>query len=103
VLGIPAELIICRVLGILAMGIHVHSDYEAHSSSATTWAHLQEHFRFHKLMLNRFERAGPAAVVRMWKTQTNELGVPLTAFEREALGERHCLLFGVPPRHTPTN
>ena len=81
----------------------MHSDYEAHSSSATTWAHLQEHFRFHKLMLNRFERAGPAAVVRMWKTQTNELGVPLTAFEREALGERHCLLFGVPPRHTPTN
>ncbi len=81
----------------------MHSDHEAHSSSATTWAHLREHFRFHKLMLNRFERAGPAAVLRMWRKQANEVGTPLTAFEREALGERQCLLFGVQPRHPPTN
>jgi hypothetical protein len=76
----------------------MHSDDEAHSSSTTTCAHLQEHFRLHKLMLDRFQLAGPASVLRMWRTQANELGVPLTAFEREALAERHCLLFGVQPR-----
>jgi len=98
-----ARLIICRVLGILAMNPRKSSDHEAQSSSTATWAHLQEHFRLHKLMLDRFQRAGPAAVLRMWRTQTNELGVPLTAFEREALVERHYLLFGVQPRHPSTN
>jgi hypothetical protein len=76
----------------------MHSDQEAHSSSTPAWARLQEHVRLHKLMLDRFQRFGPAAVLRMWRTQANELGVPLTAFEREALAERHCLLFGVQPR-----
>jgi hypothetical protein len=39
----------------------------------------------------------PSADYRPGK-QANEVGTPLTAFEREALVERHCLLFGVHPR-----
>jgi hypothetical protein len=49
-------------------------------------------------LLHRFAQASPSAVLRMWKTGTNELGEPLSASEREALVERHCLLFG----HWPT-
>jgi hypothetical protein len=30
----------------------------------------------------------------MWRTQINEGGAALTQFEREALIERHCELFG---------
>jgi hypothetical protein len=37
-------------------------------------------------------------VRRMWASQTNEDGTPLTQFEREALIERHCELFGVWPK-----
>jgi hypothetical protein len=37
-------------------------------------------------------------VRRMWKSQTNEHGEPLTQFEREALIERHCELFGMWPQ-----
>jgi hypothetical protein len=38
-------------------------------------------------------------VLRMWHDGTNERGEPLTAFEREALVERHCELFGCwPPK-----
>jgi len=33
----------------------------------------------------------------MWKTQTNEDGVHLSQFERDALIERHCELFGTWP------
>jgi hypothetical protein len=36
-------------------------------------------------------------VVRMWRNQTNEGGNRLTEFEREALIERHCELFGTWP------
>jgi hypothetical protein len=37
-------------------------------------------------------------VVRMWNTQTNEDGDHLSRFEREALIERHCELFGTWPQ-----
>jgi hypothetical protein len=33
----------------------------------------------------------------MWRNQTNEGGNRLTEFEREALIERHCELFGTWP------
>jgi hypothetical protein len=36
-------------------------------------------------------------VRRMWHTQRNEDGWPLSQFEREALIERHCELFGTWP------
>jgi len=39
---------------------------------------------------------------RMWKSQTNECGQPLSDLERQVLKERHCELFGAWPheRHT---
>ena len=66
----------------------------------TTLAQLNEHFARHKLMVSRFDGCRAIDVLRMWKTQTNELGHPLSPFEREALIERHCLLFGAQP-HRP--
>jgi hypothetical protein len=35
--------------------------------------------------------------VRMWMSQTNEGGDHLSEFERKALIERHCELFGTWP------
>src|SRR5262249_36275510 len=40
------------------------------------------------------EAGGAHAVPRMWKSQTNEDGKRLSKFERDALIERHCELFG---------
>jgi hypothetical protein len=34
----------------------------------------------------------------MWANQRNERGEPLSHFEREALIERHCELFGTWPQ-----
>jgi hypothetical protein len=34
----------------------------------------------------------------MWKSQTNEDGKRLSKFERDALIERHCELFGTWPQ-----
>jgi hypothetical protein len=62
-----------------------------------TWAQLQTHFALHKRLVRRFRRCEREAVAHMWRTQSNELGEPLTGFEREALVERHCELFGVWP------
>jgi hypothetical protein len=33
-------------------------------------------------------------VLCMWQNQTNERGCHLSQFERDALIERHCALFG---------
>jgi hypothetical protein len=49
-------------------------------------------------LTDRFRRAGRGAVRRIWASQTNERGEPLLPFEREALIERHCELFGTWPR-----
>jgi hypothetical protein len=35
-----------------------------------------------------------AELTGMWKSQANEKGEPLSQFERDALVERHCELFG---------
>lgn len=66
-------------------------------SVAAEWAVLVRHFAYHARLLDHFEQAGPAAVVRMWRSQTNAAGKCLTQFERDALIERHCELFGTWP------
>jgi hypothetical protein len=58
------------------------------------WAHLEAHFCNHVAAVERFRDAGRRDVRRMWRAGKNERGEPLTSFEREALIERHCELFG---------
>jgi hypothetical protein len=65
-----------------------------HTACVRAWSELQEHFRHHAGLVRRFRRADAQAVARMWNTGRNEFGQPLTSFEREALTERHCELFG---------
>jgi hypothetical protein len=66
-------------------------------SVALHWAAREAHFQQHAKLVERFRRTDPDAVRCMWKTQTNENGVRLSQFEREALVERHCELFGTWP------
>jgi hypothetical protein len=68
------------------------------TSLAAPWAALDHHFRDHARQVQRFGRAGRGAVRRMWSSQTNEDGKHLSEFERDALIERHCELFGTWPR-----
>src|SRR4051812_35215884 len=63
-------------------------------ASSALWKRLEDHFRLQAQVLQRFAEADPSAVLRMWRTGTNEFGQSLSAFEREALVERHCVLFG---------
>ena len=67
------------------------------TSVAAHWAALEDHFQRHANLIDRFRQASPDAVRRMWSSQTNENGDHLSAFEREALIERHCELFGTWP------
>jgi len=62
------------------------------------WLALHAHFAHHAQQVDRFRSANRGAVRRMWKRQINEDGEPLTQFEREALIERHCELFGIWPQ-----
>jgi hypothetical protein len=48
-------------------------------------------------MVHRFRDTGRDAVIRMWSSQTNEDGERLSQFERDALIERYCELFGIWP------
>ena len=57
------------------------------------WARLEEHFAHHASLVDRFSAAGPPAVLGMVRSGRNERGQVLSAFEREALVERHCELF----------
>ena len=66
-------------------------------SVSAQWAALDDHFRHHAKLVNRFRHADVHAVARMWKSQTNEDGKRLSPFERDALIERHCELFGTWP------
>jgi hypothetical protein len=68
------------------------------TSVAAQWAALEEHFREHRKQVERFERADGIAVRHMWEYQTDEFGNHLSDFERDALIERHCELFGTWPR-----
>ena len=63
------------------------------NSVAAHWRALDRQFIHHAKMVKRFRGANRAAVFRMWKSQTNEGGKPLSQFEREALLERYCELF----------
>ena len=66
-------------------------------SLAAQWAALDNRFRHHAKVIDRFRHADAHAVARMWNTQRNEHGIPLSQFERDALIERHCELFGTHP------
>ena len=66
-------------------------------SVAVQWAVLGHHFQRHARMVDRFGKASQEAVLRMWLSQTNENGERLSEFERHALVERHCELFGTWP------
>jgi hypothetical protein len=61
------------------------------------WAQLNRHFEYRTTVMRRFKHADRSAIVRMWDAGVNEFGAPLSAFEREALVERHCELFGCWP------
>jgi len=65
------------------------------------WSELDRHFRVHASLIQRFKHASASDVVEMLKTGCNECGQPLSAFEREALVERHCELFGRWPTELP--
>jgi hypothetical protein len=68
------------------------------ASVAAQWAALDEHFRHHAKVVDRFRYVGPDAVLRMWASQANENGMRLSQLERDALIERHCELFGNWPK-----
>jgi hypothetical protein len=57
--------------------------------SAADLERLEAHFRKHAAAVKRFRDADCSDVIRMWRDGTNERGQLLTAFEREALIERH--------------
>jgi hypothetical protein len=61
------------------------------------WAKLEQHFGHHALRIARFRNAGPTAVLSMLRSGRNERGNLLSTFEREALVERHCEIFGTWP------
>jgi hypothetical protein len=62
---------------------------------------LDSHFKQHARIVDRFREADRDAVLSMWRSQTNEDGQRLSRFEREALIERHCELFGTWPVRAP--
>lgn len=61
------------------------------------WTALDRHFEHHVRVVERFRGANREAVLRMWTNRTNEAGKRLTQWERDALIERHCELFGTWP------
>ena len=77
-----------------SMGESIPVEEDRAAATARVWTLLDEHFRHHARLVNRFRGAGPAEVVRMWTSRTNEAGEPLSQFDRDALVERHCELLG---------
>lgn len=66
-------------------------------SLAAHWAALEEHFQCHARRVARFRETGRHDVLAMWEKGINEGGTPLSQFERAALIERYCELFGTWP------
>ena len=66
-------------------------------SVAAQWAALDDHFQQHAKQVECFRHVGREVVRRMWKYQVNEDGLSLSQFERDALIERYCELFGTWP------
>ena len=58
------------------------------------WELLEEHFCYHADLVNHFRSADASAVTAMWSAGSNAAGEPLSQFERDALVERYCELFG---------
>jgi hypothetical protein len=67
------------------------------ASVAAHWAALDDHFRRHAKVVDRFRHADAREVARMWASQRNEAGERLSQYERDSLIERHCELFGTWP------
>ena len=67
---------------------------EDSSDSVSEWERLEEHFRQHASIVTYFRNANAAAVLQMLKSGVNDVGAYLSQFERDALIERHCELFG---------
>ena len=61
---------------------------------ADQWALLEDHFNRHARLVHRYRHIGRAAALHMWRNGTNETGEQLSQFERAALTERYCELFG---------
>jgi hypothetical protein len=70
---------------------------ESGAAIAAAWEGLEGHFEYHAALVARFKDACRASVRRMWESGTNEVGERLTPFERDALVERYCELFGIWP------
>jgi len=60
-------------------------------ASGNAW---KKHFRQHASIVTYFKNASAEAVLNMLKTGVNGAGACLSQFERDALIERHCELFG---------
>ena len=77
------------------MGSGVGGKIRDHGDTlAAHWAAVDDHFQHHAGVVDRFRAADCDGVLSMWRSQTNEDGQYLSSFEREALIERHCQLFG---------
>jgi hypothetical protein len=88
----------CKFNSAAQQGSPSRGEIRGHGDTiAAQWAALEEHFQTHVKLVERFRDAGPEVVARMWKSQTNEGGQSLSQFERDALIERHCELFGTWP------
>ena len=68
---------------------------------AAHWAALEKHFQHHAKLVARFRETGRETLVVMWQYQINESGMPLSQYEREALIERYCEVFGTWPACAP--
>ena len=51
------------------------------TSIAAHWAALRQHFAYHAMVVDRFRHIDHEAVLRMWKSQTNEDGNRLSQFD----------------------
>ena len=70
------------------------SEEEDTCACAREWERLEEDFRQHASIVTYFRNSNAVAVLHMLKTGVNDVGAYLSQFERDALIERHCELFG---------
>jgi hypothetical protein len=66
--------------------------------SMCPWQLLEDHFRYHARVVNHFRSIDALTAVVMWETGCNAAGERLSQFERDALVERCCELFGSWPK-----
>jgi hypothetical protein len=67
---------------------------EATRAGDCPWLLLEKHFQHHARLIQHFRNTDAADVLAMWESGTNSGGERLSQFERDALVERHCELFG---------